>query len=109
MKFLTISFLHLTMILVFTGCSETFDEATVAEAKTVTKNYLENNYENIQSIELEEPEESPMGSMTVDGSVNNGKAFSISLNEDLTVASLVIQSDDFPEEKAACRKKSCEY
>ncbi|PAF20402.1 hypothetical protein CHH49_16630 [Terribacillus saccharophilus] len=108
MKFLTISFLLFTMILVFTGCSETYDEATVAEAKTVTKSYLENNYKNIQ-IELEEPEESPMGSMKVDGTVNNGKAFSISLNEDLTVASLVIQSDDFPEEKAACREKTCEY
>ncbi|MFP7255849.1 hypothetical protein SFC02_16245 [Terribacillus goriensis] len=109
MKDLTILFMLFTMILVFTGCSETYDEATVAEAKTVTRSYLENNYENIESIELEEPVKSPMGSMMVDGSVNNGKAFSISLNEDLTVASLVIQSDDFPEEKAACRKKSCEY
>lgn len=109
MKKLNISLLLIILLLIFTGCTEEYDEETITKAKQSAESYLRNNYQNVESIELGEPYQSPMGSMTVDGTVNNSKAFSISLNEDLTVASLVIQSDDFPEEKAACRKKSCEY
>ncbi|SNZ17539.1 Protein of unknown function [Terribacillus aidingensis] len=82
---------------------------TIADAKSNVQSYLEKNYENIEKIELSDPYQAPMGSMTIDGTVNNDKSFSVSLNKDLTIASLAIQSDDFPEEKDGCKEKTCDY
>ncbi|WP_176470216.1 DUF1433 domain-containing protein [Terribacillus saccharophilus] len=88
---------------------DTYDDKTISNAKSRVLSYLENNYEGIDQVQLGDPYQAPMGSMTIDGTVNNDKEFSVSLNEDLTIASLAIQSDNFPEEKEECREKTCDY
>ncbi|APC50064.1 hypothetical protein BME96_18475 [Virgibacillus halodenitrificans] len=44
-----------------------FDDETISKAKSVTKSYVQNNYKEVQSIELTEPYINPMGAMTIDG------------------------------------------
>jgi hypothetical protein len=104
----------ISIIILLGGCNvnsdnETYNAKTITDAKSNVQSYLENNYENIEKIELSDPYQAPMGSMTIDGTVNNDKLFSVSLNKDLTIASLAIQSDDFPEEKDECKEKTCDY
>lgn len=89
------------------GVKEKYDDETVVKAKEATQSYIENNFKDIESIKLEEPYESPMGSMKVDGTVNEEAEFSISLNKDFTVGSLSLD-EGFPELKDECIEKSCE-
>ncbi|MCG1027644.1 hypothetical protein J5S49_05020 [Virgibacillus halodenitrificans] len=86
-----------------------YDQQTIQNAKASVESYLVNNYTNINNIQLDEPYQAPMGSMTIDGTVNETENFSISLNSDLTIGSLAIQSDNFPEEKDECKEKTCDY
>ncbi|MFP7255850.1 hypothetical protein SFC02_16250 [Terribacillus goriensis] len=97
----------LLLLLVITGCSEQYDEEAISKAKAVTRSYIESNYNNIESIELMEPEESPMGSIMVDGTVN-GVGFSVSLSSDFSVNSIG-ENAGFPERKAECQGKDCEF
>ncbi|MEC0284005.1 hypothetical protein [Terribacillus saccharophilus] len=86
-----------------------YDEETIVKAEAAAKSYVENNFRNIESVELEEPYQSPMGSMKVDGTVNDGQSgFSISLNNDFTVGSISL-GEGFLERFEECSKKSCDY
>lgn len=98
----------LLLLLIITGCSEQYDEETISKAKEVTRSYIETNYKDVNSIKLEEPRESPMGSMKVDGTVNGETEFTISLSEDFSINS-VAKKAGFPEKKDECSEKSCEY
>ncbi|NBJ69559.1 hypothetical protein [Roseburia sp. 1XD42-34] len=69
---------------------------------------ITNNYENILSIELEDPLTSLLGSMKVDGNVNNEIGFSITLHDDFTIAG-VSTDEGFPEEKEECKEQDCVY
>ncbi|QXE01970.1 hypothetical protein [Terribacillus sp. DMT04] len=89
--------------------NDTYNAKTLTDTKSNVQSYLENNYEDIEKIELSDPYQAPLGSMTIDGTVNSDKSFSVSLNKDLTIASLAIQSDDFPAEKDECKEKTCDY
>ncbi|PAF20403.1 hypothetical protein CHH49_16635 [Terribacillus saccharophilus] len=97
----------LLLLLIISGCSEQYDEEAVTKSKSVTRSYIENNYDNIESIELDEPRKSPMGSMKVDGIVN-GAGFTIILSENYSVNSIG-EKDGFPERKAECQGKDCDY
>ncbi|WP_161993092.1 hypothetical protein [Sediminibacillus terrae] len=106
-----ITFLLSTLLLI--GCNANspngdYDQETISKAKESAKSYIENNYEGIHSIELEEPYQAPMGSMTVDGTVNGEIGFSISLNKDFTI-SRIGKDEGFPEEKEECKEKTCDY
>ncbi|MEC0284006.1 hypothetical protein [Terribacillus saccharophilus] len=94
-------------LLTITGCSKRNDEQTITEAKKVASSYIENNYESVESIKLDEPYRGQMGSLKVDGTVNEIE-FSISLNEDLTFKGISIE-EKFPERKDECKDTSCEY
>ncbi|MGG1595509.1 hypothetical protein [Terribacillus saccharophilus] len=84
-----------------------YDEETIAEAKKVALSYIENNYESVESIKLDEPYRGQMGSLKVNGTVNE-IGFSISLNEDLTFQGISTE-ENFPERKDECKDTSCEY
>ncbi|AIF65240.1 hypothetical protein GZ22_00270 [Terribacillus saccharophilus] len=84
-----------------------YDDVTTSKVKDTAKNFIENNYEGIESIELEEPYTAPMGSLTVDGTVNGKTGFSISFDENLEVTSIA-EDEDFPEEKEECKEQFCE-
>ncbi|CDQ41733.1 MULTISPECIES: hypothetical protein [Virgibacillus] len=88
--------------------NDKYDKETISKANEVTKSFIENNYKGVQSIELEEPYQSPMGAMTVDGKVNSKGGFSITINEDFTVAGISIE-EGFPDEKDECKEKFCDY
>ncbi|QTM98249.1 hypothetical protein ERJ70_02305 [Sediminibacillus dalangtanensis] len=103
----------LLAIILLGGCNvnqtkNSYDQETISKAKESAKSYIENNYEGIHSIELEEPYQAPMGSMTVDGTVNGEIGFSISLNKDFTI-SRIGKDEGFPEEKEECKEKTCDY
>ncbi|PAF33896.1 hypothetical protein CHH69_18790, partial [Terribacillus saccharophilus] len=67
-----------------------------------------NHYQNVQSIELDEPYQSPMGSLSIDGTVNNKYGFTIDLNKDFSV-SMIGTKEGFPEMKEECKENDCEY
>ncbi|QXE01964.1 hypothetical protein [Terribacillus sp. DMT04] len=106
-KFALVFLATLTLVCMGSGCSKKYDDETVVKAKEAIQSYIENNFKDIESIKLEEPYESPMGGMKVDGTVNGGAEFSISLNKDFTVGSLSLD-ERFPELKDECIEKSCE-
>ncbi|QXE01971.1 hypothetical protein [Terribacillus sp. DMT04] len=87
---------------------DNYDEETITKAQDVTKRYIENNYDNIESIEVDEPRESPMGSIKVDGTVNGNAEFTVSLSEDFSVNSIG-EKEGFPDRKNECQDKDCSY
>lgn len=85
-----------------------YDDETSINAKESAKNFLESNYHGINSIELEEPYTSPMGSMTIEGKVNKEVGFTITLDDDLVVSGIGT-NEGFPEVKEECKEKMCDY
>ncbi|MCM3227358.1 DUF1433 domain-containing protein [Terribacillus saccharophilus] len=75
-----------------------YDEETNAKAKITAEEYIKENYKDIVSIEMGDLYEAPMGSLTIDGTVNNGAGFSISFNKDISV-SRIGTDEGFPERK----------
>lgn len=90
------------------GVKDNYDEETVTNAKETARSYVENNFKDIETIELNEPRESQMGSLKIDGTVNGESEFTISFNQDFTVASISL-GEGFPERFEECSKKSCDY
>ncbi|SNZ17537.1 hypothetical protein SAMN05421503_3279 [Terribacillus aidingensis] len=90
------------------GVKDNYDEDTIAKAQDVTKRYIENNYDNIESIKVDEPRESPMGSIKVDGIVNGNAEFTVSLSEDFSVNSIG-EKEGFPNRKNECQDTDCAY
>ncbi len=84
------------------GCfvkKDDYDAETVEKAVVATENYLKEKYNDIETIEIEKVYRSPMGGMTVDGTVNNKYEFSIGVEEsDFSIGSMV-ETDGFPERK----------
>ena len=87
---------------------EEYDEETIKEAKASVTSYIENNYESIEQITLKDPYQGEMGSFKLEGKAN-GEAFSVMLNNDLTISVMSIQSENFPEKKEACLENICDY
>ncbi|QXE01968.1 DUF1433 domain-containing protein [Terribacillus sp. DMT04] len=90
------------------GESGTYDAETTKRAKRTAESYIENNYIGIESVELNEPYQSPMGSLSIDGTVNNKYGFTIDLNKDFTV-SMIGTKKGFPAMKDECKEKDCKY
>lgn len=84
-----------------------YDDETIEKAKDSAENYIINNYQDIKTVQLSEPYESPMGGLTIDGTVNGMETFTIGFNNDFTVGS-ISESEGFPELKAECIRQSCE-
>ncbi|WP_273834152.1 hypothetical protein [Guptibacillus sedimenti] len=110
MKFIRIYTIVAFILLV--GCSvnsstEEYSDETMREAQANVTSYIENNYANIETLTVTEPYEAEMGILTVDGKAN-GEAFSVSLDTDLMVAGIAIQSKQFPEKKEECLERICD-
>jgi hypothetical protein len=104
--------LFFSIIILLGGCfvksRENYDEETNAKAKKITESYLRNNFKNIQSVELEEPFQSEMGALTVEGTVNNKAGFHVTFNDKLKILSIGT-NEGFPDRKEECKKKTCDY
>jgi PBP1b-binding outer membrane lipoprotein LpoB len=99
-------------IILIGGCNvnennDTYNEETVEKAKKTTEDYLRNNYVDVRSIELDEPYQSQMGSLSIEGTVND-KGFTIHLNEDFTVSSIG-KKEGFPNKREECKERDCAY
>lgn len=110
MKFIRICAIVSLILLV--GCSvnsstKEYSDETMRKAQANVTSYIENNYANIETLTVTEPYEAEMGIMTVDGKAN-GEAFSVSLDTDLMVAGIAIQSEQFPEKKEECLERLCD-
>ncbi|WP_162985924.1 hypothetical protein [Virgibacillus sp. Bac330] len=80
-----------------------YDEKTTAKAKQITESCIKNNFKNIQSIDLEEPFQSEMGALTIEGTVNNKAGFHVTLNDKLKILSIGT-NEGFPERKEECKE-----
>lgn len=72
------------MLTLLGGCfmeTADYDKKTTAEASETAENYLKENYQDIESVEIEKVFRSPMGGMKVNGTVNNQFNFSLGLEE----------------------------
>ncbi|PAF34854.1 hypothetical protein CHH69_13630, partial [Terribacillus saccharophilus] len=106
MKNVFLLFLIIALIFSVSGCAEKYDDKTIRKAEEATITFINNNFEGVHSIELEEPYQSPMGSLTVPGTVN-GAGFTASLNKDFTIAGIGSE-EGFPELREDCVEKTCE-
>ena len=89
--------------------SADYDKGTIEKAEAVAKSYLENNFTDIESVEIEKVYRGEMGGMVVDGKVNNTYEFSMDVNEsDFTFGSMGV-GKGFPDLKEECIRKSCDY
>ncbi len=70
-----------------------FNEENIREIHESVKDYLSSEYDDVKSIELENPYRGEMGSIFVDGTINGERNFSATLNEDYSVSSVAFISD----------------
>ncbi|WP_077305673.1 DUF1433 domain-containing protein [Terribacillus halophilus] len=106
-------FLSIISIILLGGCNvnkygESYDEETVVQAKETAESYIKSNFKDVQSVELKEPYQSPMGSLSIEGTVNGKADFTIDFNNDFTVA-MVGKKEGFPERKDECIERVCDY
>ncbi|MFP7255848.1 hypothetical protein SFC02_16240 [Terribacillus goriensis] len=103
------SLICIIILILLGGCvaQDNIDNEIASDIKEIATSYIENNYESIESIKLDEPYRGQMGSLTVDGTVNGNAGFSISFDENLNVSGIA-EDESFPEEKKECRKQFCE-
>ncbi|MBF0707697.1 MULTISPECIES: DUF1433 domain-containing protein [Bacillaceae] len=89
--------------------SENYDDETKRKAKESVESFLVNNYENINSVEFTNVYQSEMGSLNVDGTINNGESdFSAGIENDFSIGSIGL-GEGFPEIKEECREETCDY
>ncbi len=86
-----------------------FDKETTEKAEATAKSYLENNYNDIKIIEIEEIYRNEMGGMSISGTVNNKASFHISMDESEFTVKSIGEEKGFPEIKKECKKTDCDY
>jgi hypothetical protein len=96
------------ILLVGCGVKNNYDQETVTEVRETARSYIENNFKDVETIELQEPRKSQMGSLKIDGTVNGSADFTVSFNSDFTVASISL-GEGFPDRFEECKEKSCDY
>ncbi|MDP4549677.1 DUF1433 domain-containing protein [Alkalihalobacillus macyae] len=107
-------FIMLLILSILSACNgvssnKAYDQETITNAEASTQNYIKSNFEEIQSVEITSIYQNEMGGMTVEGSVNNGKgSFSAGIENDFSVGSVGI-SEEFPDRKENCMKRTCSY
>lgn len=103
------SLICIIILILLGGCfaQDNIDKETASDIKEIATSYIENNYKSVESINLDEPYRGQLGSLKVDGTVNE-IGFSISFDEDLTFKGISTE-EKFPERKDECKDTSCEY
>ena len=76
-----------------------YSKKTMAEAESAAENYLKENYQNINSVEILEMRESPMGGMMIEGTVNNQAEFVIAMDESVMKVQSISLGEGFPDRK----------
>ncbi|MCM3227371.1 DUF1433 domain-containing protein [Terribacillus saccharophilus] len=107
-KFVFFALVSILSVILLGSCKENeYDEETINKAKATAESYISANFEGVESIDLGEPYTAPMGSLTIDGAVNNS-GFSMKFREDIRVAGISTE-EGFPEFKDGCQERSCDY
>lgn len=100
------------MIILLGGCfvdNNEYNQEEINKAKTTIESYLKNNYENIESVEINEVYKGPMGGMRIEGTVNKKYGFDAGVEEsDFTIGS-ISEKKGFPDLKDECKSKTCDY
>ncbi|MDP4549675.1 DUF1433 domain-containing protein [Alkalihalobacillus macyae] len=92
-----------------TANNNEYDDETKIKAKKTVERFLMNNYENIDTVEFTSVDQSEMGGLNVDGTINDGEAeFSAGIENDFSVGSIGL-GEGFPEIKDACMVETCDY
>jgi len=89
--------------------SADYDKETIEKAEAMAKSYLNSNYNDIETIEIEKVYRGELGGLTVDGTVNNKYEFDMSINEsDFTFGGMGVEKG-FPDIKEECKDEICDY
>src|SRR5699024_11512184 len=107
-----ISFILIALLILLGGCSMNsadYDKETIEKAEAAAKSYLENNYTDIESVEIEKVYRDEMGGMSISGTVNNKALFSIGIDEHKFNVRSIGEGKGFPEIKEECEKVDCDY
>ncbi|MFC0015614.1 MULTISPECIES: hypothetical protein [Allobacillus] len=87
----------LVIIILLGGCQVNqngeFSDENTNEIHDSVREYLLQEYEDGSQIELKKPYRGEMGSIFVDGTINDEQKFSATLNEDYSVSSIAFMSD----------------
>ncbi|MEN1969805.1 DUF1433 domain-containing protein [Lentibacillus sp. N15] len=52
-----------------------YDDKTIKKAQEKVESYIRNNYENVETVEVEPVQSHPMGGIAILGTVNNSAGF----------------------------------
>lgn len=100
------------MIILLGGCfvkNNEYNQEEINKAKATIESYLKSNYENIESVEINEVYKGPMGGMRIEGTVNKKYGFEAGVEEnDFTIGS-ISEKKGFPDLKDECKNKTCDY
>src|SRR5699024_4524414 len=99
------------LIILLSGCfmNHDFDESTTKKAEEVAESFMRNNYQDIETIEIEDVYRNPMSGMSVEGIVNGQYHIVLGMDEsDLTVQSIG-ESEGLPDKKEGCEEVICDY
>lgn len=89
--------------------SNDYDEETTKRAGETAESYVKNNFQDIETVEIEGVYRDPMGGMSVRGIVNDQPEFNLGMDEDdFTVQSIGVKHG-FPDRKKECKEKDCDY
>lgn len=90
-----------------TGSNE-YSEEFILQAEKRAESYLRANYQNVDEVTFSDDHSSPMGGLVIRGKVNGEAAFSLDIDDSLNVIA-ISEGTEFPEEKEACKDKTCNY
>ncbi|HLR68982.1 MAG TPA: hypothetical protein VK105_18005 [Virgibacillus sp.] len=89
--------------------SNDFDKETTTKAGETTESYMTNNFQDIETVEIEKVYRDPMGGMSIDGTVNEQYEFSLGMDEDDYTVQSGGYGEGFPDFKKECEDTVCDY
>lgn len=118
MKKIHFALIIIVSIILLEGCNvndnnnQNHDDETIEKALQSVENYLSSNYKNIDSIEFSDDFSSPMGGLSIRGTVNNNDeanfSIGVTLENNYRISSIG-KGKEFPERKEECKEQTCDY
>ena len=88
--------------------TQPYDDETIKEVEEIAENYIRNNYEDIDTVEITGVEEGQMGGIIVKGEVNGEAGFTVGIDEETFTVGSVGRKDGFPDLKEECKEQECD-
>lgn len=92
--------------------NQNHDDEIIEKAQQSVENYLSNNYKGIETIEFSDDFSSPMGGLSIRGTVNNNEVANFSIGvkpENNYRISSIGKGKEFPDRKEECKEQTCDY